>query len=115
MLKEKIELWKISNHVVGYGILSEPFHDIQETICKFCNENNVRYCFHKITYEEPRYEDGRYIKSGPWSGGGNFTYKESHSYYSGCELQPEKIKKPWKFGDYIKYVTIYFEENDNAQ
>jgi hypothetical protein len=111
MEKVKLELWRIPNHIKGYGIIIEPPHDVNKTIFDFCNENKVNYCFHDISYEETSYNDGRFIKSGPWHGTQyeSQKFKLSHEYFAGCELAPEKIKKPWKFGDYIKYVTVYYQ------
>ena len=107
MKKEKIELFRKCNVIVGYGLMLEPIHDIEEEVFDFCNNKKVNYCMHKVEYKYEPYTEFRYVKSGPWSGGNS--YKYSHEYFSGCEWIPQKIQKPWKFCDYVKYLWIYYE------
>ena len=78
MKKEKIELFRKCNVIVGYGLMLEPIHDIEEEVFDFCNNKKVNYCMHKVEYKYEPYTEFRYVKSGPWSGGNS--YKYSHEY-----------------------------------
>ena len=111
MKKTTIELRRVHNVPLGYGLM-DSFYDygIQDKIATFSALNNVYIHNYIIRYEDQPYTDGRFIRSDGWIGG---EVKLSHKYFSGCELTPDKIQKPWKFCDKVVYLDIYYYDNNS--
>lgn len=111
MKKISIELRRVNNVPIGYGLM-DNFYDykIQDKIIEFSNENNVYIQNYYLRYDFEVYKDGRFIKSDGWING---EIKLSHKYFVGCELTPEKIEKPWVFGDKIVYLDILYYDNNH--
>ena len=112
MKKYTIELKRYPNSPIGYGVMYPlDYFNYEQKAIDFCLGNDYIFNNARLREEYYQYTDGRFICSTGWSGGGD---KLSHEYFCGCEYTPEKIKKPWTFGDKVVYLDVYYSDRDDV-